>query len=348
MDIQETLNNFEANTTDWHKYNLAKTHEKRLFLQLLHELCQTIPLETPPKTGRPPISFRDLVFSAGLKLYSNYSGRKVISDLVYAKGAGYIKSIPHYNTITDFLNCSATYDLLQKLLTISAMPLKELEDSFPIDSSGFGSYQYERWMRVRFGNPNKRGWRNYVKGHIVIGTRTNIVCGCDVAYGNESDVSKAPKIIEDVGANFKMKEFSADKAYSAKRIYEILEQFDTMPFIPYKNNVKRVDGPKTWIRMFSFFKNNNELFMKHYHKRSNVETVFSMVKMRLGEFLKCKTFESQRSELMMKFICHNICCLVQEMFERGVKIDFKQCSVEYKNYKVAKKLGDMINLEDIK
>jgi hypothetical protein len=79
-----------------------------------------------------------------------------------------------------------------------------------------------------------------------------------------------------------------------------------------------------------------------------VETVFSMVKMRLGEFLKCKTFDSQRSELMMKFICHNICCLVQEMFERGVKIDFKQCSVEYKNYKVAKKLGDIYNLDEIR
>ena len=36
------------------------------------------------------------------------------------------------------------------------MPLKKLEDQFSIDSSGFGSYQYERWMRVRFNPGAKR------------------------------------------------------------------------------------------------------------------------------------------------------------------------------------------------
>lgn len=90
--------------------------------------------------------------------------------------------------------------------------------------------------------------------------------------------------------------------------------------------------------MFLIFRDNKEEFMKRYHKRSNVETTFSMVKMRLGEFLKCKDFDSQRSELMMKFICHNICCLIEEMYKNGIKINFNKCSKIYVDRKVPKEL----------
>jgi transposase len=340
MEIQETLNNYEEASIDWHKYNLAKTQEKRLFYQLLHELCQIIPEVPNPATGRHPVQVRDLVFSAGLKLYSNYSGRKIMSDLVHAKGANFIKSAPHYNTLSDFINSEAVYDLLQRLLTISAMPLKLLEDSFSIDSSGFGSYQYERWMRTRFSG-SKKGWRNYLKGHIVIGTRTNIICACECTYGNYSDVKQAPELIKRVGDNFNMKEFSGDKAYSAMRIHQLLESFNAIPYIVFKDNSnpKEHKSPRIWYLMYNYFKNHTEQFMKHYHKRSNVETVFSMVKMRLGEFLKSKTYVAQRNELLMKFICHNICCLVQEIFERHVTIDFKKCSEEFVDRKVVKSLG---------
>src|SRR5205085_7781208 len=130
------------------KYNLAKTQEKRLFYELLHELGSIIP-EPPHDNGRPPIPLRDLFFCLGLKLYSNYSGRKIYSDWVHAQGAGYISKVPHYNTLSDFMNSLGTNELLRSLVTISAMPLKHLEDDFSIDSSGFGAYQYERWIRIR-------------------------------------------------------------------------------------------------------------------------------------------------------------------------------------------------------
>jgi|WetSurMetagenome_2_1015567.scaffolds.fasta_scaffold485694_1 hypothetical protein len=31
----------------------------------------------------------------------------------------------------------------------------------------------------------------------------------------------------------------------------------------------------------------------------------------------------------MKLICHNICCLVEEMFERNIKVNFKNCSINF-------------------
>lgn len=311
----------KKDTQKWNKYNLAKTNEKRLFYELLDELCKLIP-EPKKRTGRPPIPTRDMVFMTALKLYNNFSSRKIWSDLKFAESSGYIKKAPHFNRLSDFLNSEGTYDLLQKLLTITAMPLKNLENHYSIDASGFGGYQNERWMNVKY--QNRGSFSKFLKGHIVIGTKTNVICSCEVTSSSVADVRAAPLVLENLSKNFQPKEVSGDKAYSAHRILQIIEKMDAEPFIPFTiatNPNKK--SPEVWTRLFKYFKENEEEFNKHYHKRSNVETTFFMVKSRLGEFLRSKRYTSQKNELMMKFICHNICCLIQEVYENDIHVDFK-------------------------
>lgn len=330
MEIQTKLFEGKKHTQNWHKYNLAKTHEKRLFYELLSELCHTIP-EEPYVFGRPPIPIRDLFFMCCLKIYSNYSSRKIDFDLKQARGSGYIRTTCHYNRLSEFLNSQLTYELLQKLLTITAIPLKKLEESFSMDASGFGSYQYERWKTFRFSPSfQTKASRNYLKAHICIGTRTNIICSAEVTYGNFSDISQAPKLLNTLSKNFNPKEVSADKAYSAYRILKIIERMKAMPFIAFKDNTNPSwKSPEIWIKMHNYFKNRPEDFLKGYHKRSNVETTFAMIKTRLGEFLKSKNYESQRNEVMIKLIVHNITCLIQEIFENNIHINFKKSLLQY-------------------
>ncbi len=327
----------EKYTRNWHKYNLAKTNEKRLFLELLSDLVNIIK-EPEYNFGRPPVPIRDFVFCVGLKLYSNYSGRKAVSDYRTAKEAGYISKAPQFNTVKDFLNCDATYDLLSKLLVISALPLKKLEDNFSIDSSGFGTYTAERWNRVKWGK-NIR-YKDYLKGHVVIGTRTNIICEAEITPGNFSDARQAPPLILKASSNFNIKEFSGDKAYSTKMVYRILGAMGSIPYIPFKKNTKDVseNSPEIWNNMFLLFKDKREEWEKHYHKRSNVETTFAMVKRRLGEHLLSKNYVAQRNELMMKFLCHNICCLIQAIFDHRIRVNFHKCSDIFIERKVPKQL----------
>jgi len=163
-----------------------------------------------------------------------------------------------------------------------------------------------------------------LKGHIAIGTKTNVICSCEVTSAGVGDATAAPLILENLSKNFQPKEISADKAYSAHRVLTIIERMDAEPFIPFKSNTKPAKkSPEIWIRLFKYFKENEEEFNEHYHKRSNVETTFYMVKSRLGEFLRSKRHTSQKNELMMKFICHNICCLIQEIYENDIHINFK-------------------------
>jgi len=307
----------------WAKYNLAKTNEKRMFYELLKELCQTCIPEVPYQFGRPPIQIRDMVFVSALKIYNNFSSRKVAFDIKQAEMAGYIKKSVHFNRMSKFLNTNTTYDLLQRILTLTALPLKHLEDSYSMDASGFGSYQYERWMRTRFHSPRTE-WRNYLKGHVCVGTRTNIICSAEITYGNFSDVNQAPKLLEGL-KRFEPKQVSGDKGYSAYRILQLIEGMNAEPFIAFKTNTHPTEkSPEIWKRMYNYFLTHKEQFLKNYHKRSNVETTFSMIKMRLGEFLRSKNYDAQRNELMMKFIVHNITCLVQEVFESDVHVDFRE------------------------
>lgn len=62
--------------------------------------------------------------------------------------------------------------------------------------------------------------------------------------------------------------------------------------------------------------------MENYHKRSNVETTFSMIKRKFGERLRTKTETAQKNELLCKILCHNICVVIQSMYELGITVTF--------------------------
>lgn len=62
--------------------------------------------------------------------------------------------------------------------------------------------------------------------------------------------------------------------------------------------------------------------MRHYHRRSNVETAFSMIKGKFGERFRSKTHTAQSNEVLCKVPCYNLCCVVQSMYELGVEPDY--------------------------
>ena len=74
--------------------------------------------------------------------------------------------------------------------------------------------------------------------------------------------------------------------------------------------------------MYHLFMFNRDVFMGHYHKRSNVETVFSMIKGKFGDSIKSKDDTAQINEVLCKVLCHNICVLVQAIHELGIEPSF--------------------------
>jgi len=62
--------------------------------------------------------------------------------------------------------------------------------------------------------------------------------------------------------------------------------------------------------------------MESYHKRSNVETTFSMIKTKFGSGLRSKTKTAAINEALCKVLAHNLCCVIQSIYELGVEPTF--------------------------
>lgn len=119
-----------------------------------------------------------------------------------------------------------------------------------------------------------------------------------------------------------MQEVSADKGYISQKNLQATVDHGAVPFIPFRVNVQPDRGPDLWSRMFFYYNFKRDEFYQHYHKRSNVETTFSMIKSKFGERLRSKTETAQVNEALCKVLCHNLCVVIQSMYELGVDPTF--------------------------
>lgn len=66
--------------------------------------------------------------------------------------------------------------------------------------------------------------------------------------------------------------------------------------------------------------------MQHYHKRSNVESSFSMMKRKFLPYVRSKDVKAQFNEMLCKVVCHNLGVLVNAIFELDLAADFRKVS----------------------
>ena len=305
---------------NWSAYNAAKTAEKDRFAQLLAELCRGVP-QPPQKTGRPRLPLSDMVFASAYKVYCGFSSRRFACDLKDAYADGLISKSPHFNSVSNYLSDPALTGILKELVTVSSLPLKAVETDFAVDSSGFSTSTYERWFDRKYGVEKDR--REWFKAHLAVGVKTNIVTGVDISGHTVHDNWFFKPLVNATAENFAVREVSADKAYLGRPNMELVEGLGGTPFIPFKSTTAtEPKGDSIWTKMYHYFAYNREEFLQHYHKRSNVETTFSMIKGKFGASVKSKSDTGQVNEVLCKVLCHNVCVLVQAIHELGVEVAF--------------------------
>ncbi|HJP95281.1 MAG TPA: transposase [Pyrinomonadaceae bacterium] len=311
-------------TQNWPAYNAAQTREKSELQALLYELCRAIP-EPVQHRGRPRLSLADIIFASTFKIYSTVSGRRFQSDLQEAKRRGFLSKMPSYNSVFRYLEAEALTPYLYELITTSALPLRSVEEDFAVDSSGFSTGQFMRWLDVKYGKEEDR--RMWLKLHLTCGVKTNIVTAVQVSDGYAHDYHYFKSLVDHTAdSGFKMKEVSADKAYLGADNLLTTLRHGAIPYIPFKINSvpQSIHTPKSklWTRMYEFYNEHRAEFLEHYHKRSNIETTFHMIKSKFGQRLRSKTLTAQINEALCKVLCHNLCVVIQSQHELGIETDF--------------------------
>ncbi len=262
-----------------------------------------------------------MIFSCMIKIYLNTSSRRTISDLELAKRAHYINDVPHFNTLLNYFEDDGMNLILRYLIGVSSLPLKNVEERFAVDSTGFGTGRFDRWLDVRIQKDSKK--KGYKKCHAICGIKTNIITSVEITEGKANDSPLFNPLLTNTSQNFNVKEVSADKAYSSRENINLAKKIGALPHIPFKRNAKRnARGSPTWAKMFDIFTKDYMKFAEHYHKRSNIETCFAMIKRKFGDFVRCKTDKSQENEILCKILAHNLVVLVHEIFELNLEVDF--------------------------
>jgi transposase len=319
VTITETITR-KTYPQNWRAYNAAQTNEKDQFLRLLRDLCEGVSEPEKARTGRPRLRLDDAIFSACYKVYSTVSARRFMSDLREAASKGLIHKAPHFNSVLNYLENPAVTPILRQLIAQSALPLKAVEVDFAVDSSGFTTSRFIRWFDKKYGTVRQQ--HEWVKVHLMCGVKTNIVTAVEIRDKDASDTKLLPELVNATAENFQLREVSGDKGYGSLNNYAEIDKHGATPFIAFKS-IHTGAGGGLWEKMFHYFSFHRDEYLSHYHKRSNVESTFSMIKAKFRDHVRSKSTTAMVNEVLCKIICHNICCLVQEMYELGIQPDFR-------------------------
>jgi len=281
----------------------------------LKGLCEGI-VQPQQGRGRPRLPLADVLFSAVMKTYTTVSGRRAASDIRECEAKGHIDTAPHYNSIFKYLDNPNLTPILKTLIEQSALPLRAIETDFAVDSSGFGTSVFERWYDAKYGR--MRTDRYWIKAHLMIGVRTNVVTSVEVTGPNANDYPFLPGLLQTTAKSFSVSEVSADKGYMGRTNLEAIVAAGATPYIPFKAHTSG-KGSELWKKLWHFYEFNREDFLASYHKRSNVETTFSMIKTKFGASVRSKTPTAQMNEVLCKIVCHNLSVLIHSMYDLGLE-----------------------------
>ncbi len=256
-----------------------------------------------------------------LKVYCGVSCRRVKSDLRLAKKEGLISRVPSLASIVRGFENDELRQCLVQLIIQSSLPLTGVEKTFAIDSTGFSTSQFGRWVDFRYGKLQSGDKRKWIKAHLMCGVLTNIVTAVEVTDAYAHDAPYFEPLLDTTTQHFEAQEVIGDKAYSSLANFKYADSKRVRPVIPFKKNANAVhgSGDPLWTRLYHFYSLNKEWFDRRYHKRSNAESTNAMIKTKFGERLRSRSLVAQFNELLCKVLCNNICVTIQVYYELGIE-----------------------------
>jgi transposase len=306
-------------------YTKGQTEEMRLVDSFLHDLLAEVEdfPRVPGARGPAPTPFRDDLYAAILKVYSGMSARRASGVIRNVADRGLLGKVPSHIVSSVLLNRPEATPVLYRLLSLSAAPLAGLEDGGAVapDSTGMQTTQFGGWREEKHGEKREKRW---LKVHAIVGTKTHVVIDARVLEANSVDCPQfEPLLRGTLEAGFRPSVAVADKGYLSRDNYALGAELGLGTYIPFKSNsVGRAGGSLAWRKAYHLFQANREEFDRNYHKRSNVESVFSALKRKFGENIRSRTPVAQVNEVLCKLIAYNLTVVVHEMYENGIVPNF--------------------------
>ena len=297
---------------DWSAYNAAQVNEWPQLLRHLRDIVTYDVQEPVYVRGRPPLGLKDEVAMAILKVYGVKCSRRDNSALNEPMREGVIsaKVKPHFNAVSKFWNRSDAFPTLYHVLECTASPLRDIETSLSVDSTGF------RLGSSSFWGPDKHGYvneRSYLKAHLITGDKTHIIAGAIITDERGADTAQFAPLVERANElGFAPLQIEADKIYNSRANIMEVVKVGAVPYIPFRSNQtgRPMGAGPIYRKMWNLFQHNPDIFEEHYHRRSNIESTIASLKRKFGEANRSRNPVALVNETLSKLIAYNITVLI--------------------------------------
>ena len=222
--------------------------------------------------------------------------------------------IPHYTTFQKaarrlLVNKSAQ-TLLDETVRVQMQRRTRVKEA-AIDSTGLSATSASPYFvkrRATKDSPWKTiTYRRYPKLGVVTDVTNHFILAFESGKGPYPDVGEFEGLIRQAAARVKLKTVLADAGYDSESNHQFArEEMELRTVIPPKHGRPSNKPAKGKYRRMMQTRFDEEC----YRKRSQVETVMSMIKRRQGSFCKGKTYWSRCRELHLMVLTHNIMILL--------------------------------------
>lgn len=231
-------------------------------------------------------------------------------DLQQAIG---LSVVPHYTTIQKaaqrLLDSSHVRRLLDRTVKLQHRRRRRVRVA-AVDSSGLeatcaSAYFVKR--RVTVDSPWKSMvYHDYPKLALVADTADHFVFAASAGKGPRPDVDEFANLLREATQRVAISTIVADAGYDSESNHYIARnQFGVRSVIPAKLGRPTDKPAKGHYRRLM----QTRFDRKTYRRRGQVETVVSMIKRRLGSFLRGQTHHSRCRELRLLVLTHNLMIL---------------------------------------
>ncbi|MHA1636366.1 MAG: IS5 family transposase [Candidatus Thorarchaeota archaeon] len=287
-------------------HDAAKARRYHFLLNELISLCNTVPTSRS-NYGRPvEFPLPTLFVLLGLKFDSGLGYRDFVASLTFNPQLLHhlgLTRAPSYSLLHKALKRLDTHLLHQmyQLLARKKPPPKRIA----VDSSGFSHSTGGEWMSLRFKKTLKRRFHAL---HNAVNTDTLMVTASCVRARPGGDARHLIALVRR-GATSELETVYGDKAYISRRNVQFITDLGAYPRIEPKKRLRaRSRGYRGYRELIVEYRRDPEEWKAahDYGKRSLVETVFGMMKIRFGGGLRSRGHRQQRRELLIKVLLHNI------------------------------------------
>lgn len=247
--------------------------------------------------------------------FPNMSARRARSFLLFLKKFKVISTkIPCFKTLCNYREYSFMQEVLDNLIEESSKPLSKVEHDFATDMTGIKTRLFSSWYSFRTNKKIMK--RDHLNIHITTGVKSNIVTALNVELKKGRDNIILREHVDKTNKNFLINEWSGDGTYWAKENCKKIVEIGAKPYFRvHKNWAGKSRGCMPWKNMNLEFKNNEEEYKKHYHKRSNIESTNHSKKAIHGDFVYSKIDSARKNEETLRWINHNFNVLNRAKYE---------------------------------